>query len=114
MSLNTPTAIEGKIIPAAGTLTKLLTIDSSAAFATLQISATNDSTSQAARIRVAISSSATATAVQRVDYIESGDEVKANGRYTNFGVLLLPGQSVYVQSDNGNVVFRGTALQQLA
>jgi hypothetical protein len=110
---NLPIAAEGKVIPLGGQLTALLTLDQSASYGVLQLNALNDG-GTTTKISVAISSAAAPNGVARVDYIESGDELKPNGRYTNFGLLILPGQTVYVRSDSGNVVFRGTLLAQVA
>lgn len=113
MSLNAPEIIEGKIIPPANTLAQGLVISDSVKFATLQIMALNDVSDGEATIKVAVSNATTAANVSRVDYIETGDKVKPHGKATIFGLVVSGGQRVFVQSSNGNVIFRITGLAHI-
>ena len=113
MSLNAPEFIEGKSIPSANILTQALLISDNVKFATLQIMAINDTTSGDATVRIAISDATNASNVARTDYIETGDKIKPHGKLTEFGVLVKGNQRVYVQSSNGNVIFRVTGLAHL-
>lgn len=110
--LNVPFAVEGKQIPAAGQLVEILATDQNTAYTVVQINAVN-SGQASADIAIAISAAATADAVQRVDYIETGDNLKPNGRYTNFGLIVMPGQRVFASSSTGSVIFRATGLSQI-
>ena len=113
MSLNAPEFIQGKAIPPANTLTEALLISDNVKFATLQIVAVNDVTSGDATVRIAVSDATTASNVTRSDYIETGDKIKPHGKLTEFGLLVKGNQRVYVQSSNGNVIFRVTGLAHI-
>lgn len=109
-----PICLEGKSISSSGGLQQVLRIGTEYAFATVQISAVNDSLVNNAKIKVAISSAATPDAVSRLDYIEVADELAPGGRYTNFGVLVPSNSNIYVASTTGDVIFRVTGLAHVA
>ena len=110
MSTPFPVCLEGKVLSVSNQMVEALHVTDEYAFATLQISAVNDTVTGVAKIRVAISDSADPFTIPRADFIEVADELKPGGRYTNFGVLIPSGKYVYVGSDTGNVIFRATAL----
>lgn len=113
MALNKPVLLENAVIPTAEALTQVLSIPNEVDFATLQLNVANDSDADFT-IRVAISAASTPNGVLRKDFIECGDTVKKRGRYTNFGIAVPGGRSVYVLVSSGNAIVRATALAQVS
>lgn len=111
MTLRVPSVFEFKSVPSADVLTQIGSVDENCAFATVQIVAVNDGPNNAV-VKIAISSAMTPGAVERADYIDTGDIVEVNGRISLFNILVPANRRFYAKSNSGNVIFRVVGLAQ--
>lgn len=78
---------------------------------TATVRGTNQSTTTAALVRVALMDATTVGAVAIEDYIFYDFEVPAGKPFGESGIVVAEGQGMLVQSDTGNVSFVGWGME---
>lgn len=101
----------GKSMSTANGYVTLYTVPPTAQYSSLVVNVVNTDPANTATIRLALTTSPQLPGL--LDHIEYGAQIPANGGiYDRTGLILSPGESVAVWSDNSNLAVRVSGLEK--